>query len=248
MCTLTIVPTFGNRLRIAFNRDEQRSHPLGLAPEIRQFGGRAAILPTDPVSGGAWLAANDSGLVFALLKVGTANRKRSPLPERSRGEIILALVGADSLSSALATAEKSLDYRAFAPFQLVLVKHGLVTDMRWDGSEPMVMSRLVGWSPLMFTSSILGDDNVEGLRRGLFLDLFSGPEETWESMQELFHRHRWPGRERQSANMTQADAYTVSHMVIELKADEVEFIYHPDSPDVSADRKTVNLRLTHDSS
>lgn len=248
MCTLTIVPTLGNRLRIAFNRDEQRSHPLGLAPEIRQFGGRAAILSTDPVSGGTWLAANDSGLVFALLKVGTANCETSPLPGRSRGEIILALVGADSLSAALATAEKFLDYRAFAPFQLVLVKHGLVADVRWDGNEPMVMSRLVGWSPLMFTSSILGDNNIEGLRRGLFLDLFSGPQETWETVQELFHRHRWPDREHQSVDMTQADAYTVSHTVIDLKTDEVTFIYYPDSPDVSADRITINLRLTHDSS
>jgi hypothetical protein len=239
VCTLSVVPT-GGRVRLAFNRDEQRTRAPGLPPRAVRVGERTAAFPTDPQSGGTWLAVNDAGLALAVLNVSAAC---GVAPTHSRGLIIPALAGADSPSAALTTAERELDYRAFAPFRLVLVGQGVVADVRWDGREPMVMSRLLGGSPQMFTSSGLGDSLVEGVRRELFDDLFAGPPETWEAAQDDFHRHRWAGREHLSVNMCRADARTVSLSTIEISAVAATFAYHPDSPDVAAERVTVRIPI-----
>ena len=214
-----------------------------MPPRSRRFGARTAILPTDPTSGGTWLAVNDAGLALAVLNVNAGDRDGTPKPRRSRGEIIPTLAGADSPAGALAVAERDLDNRAFAPFRLVLVGQGVIADVRWDGREPMVMSRLVGGSPQMFTSSGLGDHLVEGVRRELFEELFSGSSGTWEATQDAFHRHRWPGREHLSVNMTRADARTVSFSAIAIGGADAVFTYHPDSPDAPAARVTVHLPL-----
>jgi hypothetical protein len=107
----------------------------------------------------------------------------------------------------------------------------------------MVMSRLLGGSPQMFTSSGLGDHLVEGVRRELFDDLFGRPPETWHDAQDAFHRHRWAGREHLSVNMCRADARTVSLSTIDIDGDAATFDYHPDAPDAPADRATVRIPL-----
>jgi hypothetical protein len=243
VCTLTVIPWASGAVRIAFNRDESRTRAAGLPPTVRSFGGRSAVLPTDPLSGGTWLAVNDAGLALAVLNGNPPGRDRNaPEPSRSRGEVIPSLLECDSPSAALLACER-LDYRAFAPFRLVLIGHGLVADVRWDGREPMVMSRLVGGAPQMFTSSGLGDHLVENVRRELFDELFAPAPEAWEAAQHAFHRHRWPGREHLSVNMSRDTARTVSHSVIDLNAVEAVFAYRPDAPDQPAELTTVRLPL-----
>jgi hypothetical protein len=243
VCTLTVVPLNGSRVRLAFNRDERPTRPAGLAPERRRFGERAAVLPTDPAGGGTWLAVNDAGLALAVLNVTPESPPTAVGGLSSRGAIIPALLACDCPADALDVVGRGLDYREFAPFRLVLVGSGLVAAVRWDGVEPMVTSRLIGGSPELFTSSGLGDHLVEGVRRRLFDELFAGPPERWEAAQEAFHRHRWPGREHLSVNMTRESARTVSHAVIDLGPTEVIFAYHPAAPDQPADRVTLRLPL-----
>jgi hypothetical protein len=233
MCTLTVVPMRWDRLRLAFNRDERPTRPPAAPPAVRRFGDRHAVLPTDSPSGGTWLAVNDAGLTLAVLNVnprgpGTGVRSQeegrshltpdpcSRTPVRSRGDLIPALVGSDAPAAALAELERAFNYHDFAPFRLVLVGRGIVADVRWDGRAPMVASRLLGGSPVLFTSSGLGDHLVERVRRELFDELFAGPPAGWAAAQDAFHRHRWPGRDHLSVNMTRDAARTVSHAVIEL--------------------------------
>ncbi|AWM40436.1 hypothetical protein GobsT_10630 [Gemmata obscuriglobus] len=243
MCTLTVVPLPSGAVQVAFNRDESRTRPAGLPPRVCQFGTRAAALPTDPVSGGTWLAVNDAGLALAVLNVNPPERVRLPLrPARSRGAVVPALLESESPSAALAACAR-LDYRAFAPFRLVLVGQGVVADVRWDGREPMVMSRLVGHSPQMFTSSGLGDHLVEGVRRERFAEMFAGGPETWEEAQYAFHRHRWPGREHLSVNMSRADARTVSYAVLGVREADARFTYRAGAPDQPAAVTTTRLPL-----
>lgn len=224
MCTLTVVPLPGGRLRVGFNRDERRTRTLGLPPEIHTTGERSAVYPTDPVSGGTWLAVTDAGLVFAMLN---ANPATPPMfsGRRSRGEIIPALLDADTPADALAEFDRRFDIAEFAPFRLVLVGHGILADVRWDGREPMVVNRLLAGAPLLFTSSGLGDHLVEGVRRGLFEAMFAAPIPDWPSVQDAFHRHHWPGREHLSIDMCRPDARTVSRAAIDLDDDAATFEY-----------------------
>ena len=160
----------------------------------------------------------------------------------SRGAIIPALLEWDSPAEALAACER-LNYRDFAPFRLVLIGHGVVADVRWDGREPMVMSRLAGSTPQMFTSSGLGDHLVEGPRGELFRELFAEPPGTWAAAQDAFHRHAWPGREHLSVNMGRAAARTVSHAVIDVCAVEALVTYRGGAPDQPSAVTTIRLPL-----
>jgi hypothetical protein len=54
-------------MRMVCNRDESRSRPAALPPQVREFGKQRAILPIDPVSGGTWIAASSAGLAMTLL-------------------------------------------------------------------------------------------------------------------------------------------------------------------------------------
>ncbi|MCE9563136.1 MAG: NRDE family protein [Planctomycetes bacterium] len=243
MCTLTVIPGANSHYRLAFNRDESPTRAKGLPPQVRHFGTHCAIMPIDPVSGGTWLAVNDAGLSLALLNVNLADRDRAaPKPPRSRGEIIPAFLTTDSPAAALVAAEHLLDYRDFAPFRLILIGNGVAADVRWDGREPMGTSRPVV-SPQMFTSSGLGDHVVEGVRGELFEELFAGLPESWEASQDAFHRHRWPGREHISVNMTRATARTVSFSVIEVGPASAVFTYQDASPDTTAECVKVQLPL-----
>jgi hypothetical protein len=118
-----------------------------------------------------------------------------------------------------------------------------VGDVRWDGREAVVNSRLLGGPPALFTSSGLGDHVVEGVRRALFEELFAGPPGTWAVAQEAYHRHRWPGREHLSVNMTRETARTVSFAVIDIGPGRATFGYRPGRPDEAGELAEVELEL-----
>lgn len=238
MCTLTVVPLPGGRLRVGFNRDEQRTRALGLPPDVHTTGGRTAVYPTDPQSGGTWLAVTDAGLVLAVLN------SNPPIPasergRRSRGAIIPALLEADTPADALAEFDRRFDFAEFPPFRLVLVGRGILADVQWDGREPMVLNRLIAGAPLLFTSSGLGDHIVEGVRRELFDVMFATNLAEWPAVQDAFHRHRWAGREHLSVDMCRPDAQTVSRSVIELDDTAATYRYAADPADSGSETITT---------
>ena len=237
MCTMTILPLTTNRVRVAFNRDENRCRPAALPPVRRRFGHRDALLPIDPCSGGTWIGANDAGLVLALLN-GNPPRPVPAKAVRSRGHIVPELLGCDSPADALNRFERLLQPSDFAPFRLVVLDYGLVADIRWDGRQSMVSNRLLGSSPLLFTSSGLGDHLVEGPRRELFETLLGNASDRLAGQDE-FHTHRWPGRENLSVNMSRTDARTVSRSVIARDDRGVQFDYFTE--DHSPVRELISL-------
>ena len=231
MCTLTIIPRAESGWRLAFNRDESRARPAALPPRRRQFGGRMALLPTDPASGGTWLAVNDAGLVLALLNVNPPEPPRRH-SAATRGLIIPALLGCESLAEVRARLDRLFVIR-YAPFHLVAVHDGALATWRYDGAlldqaEPDAIRR-----PVLFASSGLSDHLVERPRRELFCDLF-GPNADWEACQDLFHQHSWPESPHLSVCMRRDDACTVSHMLIEWDDATAWMTYHPAAPDLTA--------------
>ncbi|MBX9579059.1 MAG: NRDE family protein [Gemmataceae bacterium] len=245
MCTMTVVPLPGGRVRVAFNRDEQRSRPPARPPRRWRVGGRRAVFPVDPQSGGTWLAVNDAGLLLALLNVNPHNPATRPRAAgRSRGQVIPALLGCDSPAAAVGTVEEVIEYAEFAPFRLVLVGSGVAADVRWDGLRTMVVTRLVGGGPLLYTSSGLGDHLVEDIRRELFEDAFAGPADDWAAAQDRYHRCPLPGREHLGVNMARADARTVSYAAVVLGPDGAEFTYRADAPGSAGEPVTLALPFT----
>jgi hypothetical protein len=241
MCTVTVV-TSRQTVRLACNRDELLSRPVALPPRIEEFGQRRAVLPVDPTSGGTWVAVNDAGLALVLLNVHSRNGTRAPqAATRSRGKVIPALLHDDTpLSGAFSAL--ALDPAQYAPFRLVLVNRGEAVEVHSDGSEVRLVRRIGMSRPLLFTSSGLGDQLVEGPRRQLFRECFDQPGDVL-ARQDAFHRQRWLDRPHLSVCMDREDARTVSHTVASIGLDSVTLTYHPDAPDRPAEAVSLTLPI-----
>jgi hypothetical protein len=239
MCTVTAVP-LATGLRLACNRDESPTRPAALPPAVRRFGERLAVLPIDPVSGGTWIAANDAGLAFALLN----RNPRAPFAgakSPSRGTIIPRLLGADTLLEAMRLATR-IAREPLAPFRLVLANMENVTEIAGGGGDIPQVRCWTARTPLLFTSSGLGDDVVESVRRPLFRETLRDPLR-WAAQQDLFHRHAWPDREEVSVCMSRPEAQTVSHTVAELSQTAARLVYCPQPPNRDGASFCVSLDL-----
>jgi transport and Golgi organization protein 2 len=225
MCTVTVVPR-RDGYRVACNRDERHDRPPASAPRSRRVAGRMAVFPVDPASGGTWLGVNDAGLVVALLNRHDG-RPRDDLRRRapSRGLIVPAVLGCRRAMDAIDAACR-LDLPSFAPFRLLATDGAEVALLTLDSGRPARM-QLALTRPLMFTSSALGDDVVEGPRRQLFERLVLGTGGSWLAGQRRFHRHRWPACPALSVEMQRLDARTVSRSVIDVMAGRTVFRYEP---------------------
>jgi hypothetical protein len=108
----------------------------------------------------------------------------------------------------------------------VLVDDAATANMLWDGRQPQAESPRALEGPLMFTSSGLGDHLVEPPRRELFERSFEDLDGAdVATVQDAFHRHRWPDRPELSVCTSRHDAQTVSHTVVELLPDDVRMTY-----------------------
>jgi hypothetical protein len=242
MCTVSVIPSPGG-FRLACNRDELRTRPLALPPRVARFGSRLAAMPIDPAGGGTWVAVNDAGLACALLNV---NRQTPQLyvdgaacapTTRSRGMLILKLLGCESVDDAIEHATKT-HLAEFSPFRLVLIDSNSWGEVVWDGSEQSARRGAVD-RPLLFTSSGLGDDIAQLPRQRLFDDLVA--REANRATQDAFHRHAWADRPELSVRMSRADARTVSFTVVEVDEGRAELRYHPGDPNDCAGEVVVRI-------
>jgi hypothetical protein len=242
MCTVTVLPCRVDgaaAVRLACNRDEQRARPAALPPQLRRLGRLVAAWPTDPAGGGTWVGVNDAGLALALLNVTIApGARRGPIA-RSRGAIIPDLLGCGDLDLALRQAA-ALDPALHAPFRLVLVAAGRLAEAMSDGKRLRLAVPRPLATPLLFTSSGLGDEVVAGPRGELFgerLLATTGDPGT----QDSFHRHHWPDRPHLSVCMRRPDARTVSYTTITLTAGRASLDYHAEAPDTPGERYSITL-------
>lgn len=222
MCTVSIV-TLPDVLRLVVNRDEQRTRPLALPPSLTDSGGLRVLAPTDPASGGTWVACNEVGLAIALLNV---NRPDGTLPasRRSRGTIVPSLMHCRSLDQ-VASFAATIDGSVYAPFRIVAVHAGEGDVLEWSPATDVARRQSLA-VPRMFTSSGLGDHHVERPRRELFQRsvVRRGTHDLLER-QDRFHAHRWHARPALSVQMSRADAWTVSRTTVEIGARQCTMSY-----------------------
>lgn len=225
MCTVSVIALPRHGLRLVINRDESDQRPPALAPQWRDVSdGVRAIWPQDPRGGGTWVAANDAGLVLAILNQNLSPPPSLPSLVRSRGEIIPILASSTSLSQATVAARK-LDVSKYPPFRLVIASaRGEVSPVTavgsWDSASWNVKHSEL--PPLCLASSGLGDALVQE-RVPLFKEI-AGPKPDAKG-QDSFHAHQWPGREHLSVVMARPGYRTVSVTTVEVDDDGVRMHY-----------------------
>lgn len=213
MCTLTAA-TFDNTLRVVFNRDELRSRSVAMPPRIVRLGGRDAIMPVDTDSGGSWIAVNDGGLVFAVLNVTRTLPAEGSALRLSRGLLIPRVIPCASLAEVASRLEEC-DPQDFRPFRLLVLTVGAMLEAVSDARRLVVDALNWHGSPVLRTSSGLGDALVQQPRAELFRQSIATGAWT-PSQQDAFHAHAWPERSAVSVLMSRPDAHTVSRTTIEV--------------------------------
>lgn len=204
MCTLSWVPR-ADGYTVFFNRDEQRTRPLGLPPCERVLDGTRFVAPSDPQGGGSWIAANEHGVTLALLN--GYGPVRTDVPDRvSRGRLVTML--ADAPARADVTRRlRTLPLARFAPFTLAAFAPGEPAAFGiWDGAVLTLGNR--SRPGLLATSSSLDQRRAERERHDAFAALLQGRAPDERLLDQLHRGHR--GHREVSVCMHRPDAVTVS--------------------------------------
>jgi len=237
MCTVSLIrvpPTgraAGGYVRLASNRDESRQRPTALPPQIRHAGERQIVMPVDPTSDGTWIAVNDAGIAATLLNIypkpGDPTVRAKDPSLRSRGEIIPSLL-AHSTIAEVRESLREIDVRQYPGFRLVITDGEHLLTCRSEEGE--LSETLEPWDgqPMMWASSGLGDEIVDGPRRALFdRTLALSPD---ADAQDEYHRADDREASHLAVCMSRPDAHTVSYTFVEITEARVELAYFDAPP------------------
>ena len=225
MCTVTWTRPSSRGRTLLCNRDEQRSRPAALPPQIFELDGTRVVAPIDPQAGGTWLLANERGFVATLLNYYDATPPASQRPAegyRSRGLLLRSLGACTSPSEAGPVLRHAVCEAAYAPFWIIaLDPGGATTRWRWDGED--LTSSEVGPDVMPVTTSSWETADVLAERARLFEQLHPGDADELETYHHSCSSKGGPW----GPCMARADARTVSFSRIDLSPEGIFFSYRP---------------------
>lgn len=182
MCTVSFVNSNG-KIIITSNRDEQVLRPA-LEPRHYQLGNKKVFFPKDPKAGGTWFAVDEHANVIVLLNGASEKHQWQPPYRKSRGLIVLDLIGSDSPISKW----NQIDLDGIEPFTLVLYESQELFQLRWNGSE----KESVAMNPnqnYIWSSSTLYPKNIREARAQWFEQFIETKPGVNEA--EMFNFHRY---------------------------------------------------------
>ncbi len=182
MCTVSFIKSSSNVI-ITSNRDEHIDRALALAPAIYNLGNRTLFYPKDPKGEGTWFASRPDGEVLVLLNGGPEAHTSKPPYRKSRGLIVLDLIGASNPLDAW----QQLDLHNIEPFTLVYFSLHELYQLRWDGLKKST-TKLDTALGHIWSSSTLYSHDIRNERKRLFDNFTNGNYETL-SPDDMIHFH-----------------------------------------------------------
>ena len=245
MCTLTIVKVAGSEpgFRVAFNRDELRDRAPGTAPRIARPPVQTApsiafLRPLDPVGGGTWIAANDQGLVFALLNRTPDGVVQHRETSTSRGLVIPRLATAGDLGEVHARLGAAVR-GVTSGFRLVVTDGRQLLEVLGglEHTHTLAIDQRPLHDAFLRASSGLGDEAVTAPRRRAFTAVFGSAAERpmrdfaeARDLQGAFHRSRDPVHPETAVDMARDEARTVSATWIEVTRGQIHWTHLDGGP------------------
>ncbi len=210
MCTLAFIPTKDGYL-LGMNRDEQKTRPPALSPEIVSKQNKRFIMPVDH-RGGTWLGISETGNTFALLNWYPEDRLQGT---QSRGQIIPQVIAAADCAE-FDLELRALDLSKMSAFRLIGVFFGdrLLKEIRWNGSVLQTTSH--EWAQRIWASSGFNEGEAIFKRSQVWeesLPINLQNPRRW--MTNLLGSHRG-GPGPFSICMHRDDAQTVSYSEVEV--------------------------------
>lgn len=182
MCTVSFVKS-GNKVIITSNRDESVVRLNAIHPKKHTLNNKKVLFPKDPKAGGTWFVADDNGTILVLLNGAGEKHQMSPPYRKSRGLIVLEIIG----SSSSIEYWKGICLDDIEPFTLVLYQEEKLYQLRWDGKHKGTLS-LDTTKKHIWASSTLYPVEIREKRAEFFHAFLDQKEFVTE--EELFQFHR----------------------------------------------------------
>jgi hypothetical protein len=133
--------------------------------------------------------------------------------------IVPSLLAAETIDEALDLAG-GIDVTQFPPFRVLALSADSFLIASSDGASLMLSEPAPLQSPILLTSSGLGDHLVEHPRRDLFDRMLSDTPDPLAA-QDRFHKHHWSDKPHLSVLMSRPDARTVCRCEVDLFPDSI---------------------------
>ncbi len=182
MCTVSFVAS-GGKIIITSNRDEQVIRPA-IAPQKYTVNNKELLFPKDPKAGGTWYAVDKNANVLVLLNGAAEKHVMNPPYRRSRGLIVLDLLGSESPIHSWT----EIDLENVEPFTIVLYENQKLYQLRWNGDEKETISLAVS-VPHIWSSSPLYPKEVREKRAGWFGSYLDSIDNVTEK--DMLHFHQY---------------------------------------------------------
>lgn len=183
MCTVSFVNANG-KIIITSNRDEKVIRPSAIEPKNYLINNKKIMFPKDQKAGGTWYAVDEYSNVLVLLNGAAEKHIVSGNYSKSRGLIVLDIIG----SSSPFNAWQTIDLDRIEPFTLVLFENYKLYQLRWNGEEKNTL-QLDANQNYIWSSSTLYSKEIRDQRANwfaTFIDTIPAVNEI-----EMFNFHRY---------------------------------------------------------
>jgi hypothetical protein len=238
MCTLTFIPKPQGYL-LGMNRDERLTRELALAPVPITTASLPAVYPRES-GGGTWIGSNAAGITFALLNQNPG--PQASVKERSRGEIIPALMESPHFSEAMRRFQQT-DLRRLLPFVLVGIfpAEQIISQCQWDGNELKFLR--IGWDVRHWFSSGVSDEMARKVRGSTCYESWRRRDAGSAEWLRGLHASHSPVRGSFSICVHRPDAATVSYTEVAYGGGELTMRYHAGLPCQALGRFDAEVNL-----
>jgi uncharacterized protein with NRDE domain len=182
MCTVSFVCS-NRKIIITSNRDEQLVRPA-IAPQNYAVNNKNLCFPKDPKAGGTWYAVDENANVLVLLNGAEEKHEWNPPYRRSRGLIVLDLLGSHSAIQSWET----IDLDNIEPFTLVLYQDQQLYQLRWNGKQKET-TQLDATQNHIWSSATLYTKPIREQRAHWFTTFLDTKPQVTETEMFQFHRY-----------------------------------------------------------
>ena len=182
MCTLTFIGT-KNGYCLTSNRDEKVSRGKAIPPKKYEINGKTITFPKDTAAGGTWVA-HDKNTILILLNGANEKHISTGNYRRSRGLILLDLIGSDNPIEEW----KNIDLKNIEPFTIVYFDGKNLIQWQWNSIEKTT-KKFNKEEPHIWSSATLYEPEIRAKRASWFAQFLQEKEDI--SADELLHFHQF---------------------------------------------------------
>lgn len=187
MCTVSFVNTHG-KVIITSNRDEKVLRPNAIEPRNYHINNKNIIFPKDSKAGGTWYAIDEHSTVLVLLNGAEEGHAIRDSYRKSRGLIVLDLMGSESPLAAW----HAIGLDGIEPFTVVLFEEQKLYQLRWDEIQKSQV-KLDSSQNHIWSSSTLYPKGIRDKRTDWFRTFLDTMPEVNEEELLNFHRYTEAG-------------------------------------------------------